>query len=132
MKKFELRELTLKVKKSKSGLGLFAGENIPKGICLIEYVGRVITGEEKYTNTSKYLFEVNSKKTIDGRDRSNKARYINHSCKPNCEIEINKGRVFVFSVKEIKEGEELNYDYGEEYFKDHINPKGCKCRTCHK
>lgn len=117
----------LRVKRSKAGLGLFAGEDIPKGVCVIEYVGPTISKEEEYTSKSKYLFEVGKHKTIDGKPKWNKAGYINHSCRPNCEPEIRTGRVFIFSIKPIKTGDELSYDYGKDYFLDHIAPYGCKC-----
>lgn len=87
-KKFEPGDYRVLVKRSSAGLGLFAGEAIPKGVCIIEYVGRVISKEENQTSRSKYLFEINARKTIDGTARSNTARYINHSCRPNCEPEI--------------------------------------------
>lgn len=118
------------VKRSSAGLGLFAGEDIKKGTCIIEYVGRQIKGQEEYTSNSKYLFEVNARMTIDGRDRSNTARYINHSCRPNCETETYKRRVYIFAYKNIKEGEELTYDYGKEYWTEHIKPIGCRCEKC--
>lgn len=118
------------VKRSSAGLGLFAGEDIKKGTCIIEYVGRQIQGQEEYTSTSKYLFEVNARMTIDGRDRSNTARYINHSCRPNCETETYKRRVYIFAYKNIKAGEELTYDYGKEYWTEHIKPLGCRCLKC--
>lgn len=117
----------LRVKRSSTGLGLYAGEDIPKGTCIIEYVGRVISKKEEYSSKSKYLFEVNKNKTIDGKPSINKAGYINHSCKPNCEPEIYGARVFVFSMKRIKAGEELSYDYGEDYCLDHCMP--CRCRA---
>jgi SET domain-containing protein len=120
----------LDVKRSTAGLGLFAGEDIPKGKCVIEYVGRTISKKEEETSRSKYLFEVNSKKTIDGTARTNTARYINHSHRPNCEVEIHKAQVFILSRRAIKAGEELNYDYGKEYFDEHIKPYGCRCAKC--
>jgi SET domain-containing protein len=128
--KFVPGKFKLKVKRSTAGLGLFAEEDIPKGKCLIEYVGRVISKEEEYSSKSQYLFEINSKKTIDGTARTNTARYINHSHRPNCEVEIHDKRVFIFSRKGIKAGEELSYDYGIEFFNEHIKPKGCKCVKC--
>ena len=131
-KKFEPGEYKLLVKRSSAGLGLFSGEPIEKGACVIEYVGRVIKGEEEYTSKSKYLFEVNSQKTIDGRARTNTARYINHSCRPNTEPEIHNGRIFIMAKNNIKTGEELGYDYGPEYVKEHIKPRGCRCAKCHK
>ncbi len=120
----------LRVGRSRAGLGLFAEEAIPRGACIIEYVGRVVKGKEEYTSRSKYLFEVHSRKTIDGRPRHNKAGYINHSCRPNAEPEIRKGRVFIMARRAIAPGEELTYDYGKEYFNDHIKPHGCRCIKC--
>ena len=120
----------LLVKRSRTGLGLFAGEDIKKGTCVIEYVGRTLTKEEEYSSNSLYLFEVSKKKTIDGAARSNTARYINHSCAPNCEIEIKKERVLVMAKRNIKAGEELAYDYDTDYFKEYIEPKGCLCLKC--
>ncbi len=102
-----------------------------KGERIIEYVGRTLSKAEEYSSRSKYLFEVNSRKTIDGMARSNVARYINHSCKPNCEPEIERGRIFIDAIKNIKAGEELHYDYGEEYFNEHIRPYGCRCAKRH-
>jgi SET domain-containing protein len=128
--KYVPKEFLLKVKRSSAGLGLFAGEAIPKGNCIIEYVGREISKEEETKSKSQYLFEVSKNKTIDGAARSNTARYINHSHRPNCEVEIYKGRIFIFSKRNIKEGEELSYDYGKEFVDVHIVPKGCKCVRC--
>ena len=124
-KKYEPGNYDLQVKRSSAGLGLFAGEDIPKGVCVIEYVGRVISEEEERTSRSKYLFSVTKKKTIDGKPKWNKAGYINHSCRPNCEVEIHAARVFIFTRRAIKKGEELTYDYGKEYYDEHIRP--CRC-----
>ncbi len=129
-KKFEPGDYRVLVKRSSAGLGLFAGEAIPKGVCIIEYVGRVISKEENQTSRSKYLFEINARKTIDGTARSNTARYINHSCRPNCEPEIRQGRVFIMTRRAIKEGEEFSYDYGKEYWNEFIKPIGCRCPKC--
>lgn len=128
--KFEPGNFILNVKRSSAGLGLYAGETIPKGVCIIEYVGKVVSGEEEYTSRSKYLFEVHSRKTIDGRPRWNPAGYINHSCRPNAEPEIRKGRVFIMSRRKIIAGEEITYDYGKEYIDEHIKPYGCRCAKC--
>ncbi len=127
---YEPGKFKVQVKKSKAGLGLFAAEDMPKNICIIEYVGRDISGPEEYTSRSKYLFEISSKKTIDGQARSNTARYINHSCRPNAEPTIYKGRVYIFTSKKIKAGEEICYDYGKAYWKEHIEPMGCRCPKC--
>ena len=113
--------------RSSAGLGLFATRAFKKGERIIEYFGRKLSKAEEYTSKSKYLFEVNSRKTIDGTTRENFARYINHSCKSNCEPEIVRGKVWIDAKKSIKAGEELSYDYGEEYVNEHIKPYGCRC-----
>lgn len=120
----------LSVKRSRTGLGLFTASPIPKGACVIEYVGRVLSQEEAATSGSRYLFEISKRKTIDGKPRDNKAGYINHSCKPNCETDIHAGRVFIMALRTIQPGEELTYDYGEEYFDEFLKPVGCKCASC--
>ena len=132
MKNDTIGKFRLKVKRAfkGAGFGLFAQEDIPKGEFVIEYFGREISNEEQYTSKSKYLFEINSKKTIDGTIRQNIARYINHSCRPNCEVEIKKGKILIFSKRKIKANEELAYDYGKEYWNEHIKPLGCKCIKC--
>jgi SET domain-containing protein len=128
--KYEPVGYKLRVGRSRTGLGLFAGEDIKRGTCVIEYTGREVVGKEQYTSRSKYLFEVSKDRMIDGAVRTNTARYINHSCAPNCEIEIKKGHVLVMAKKNIKAGEELNYDYDTEYFEEYIKPKGCLCLSC--
>lgn len=128
--KYEPGKFKFMVKRSRAGLGLFVNEDLPKGVCLIEYKGRTISEQEEYTSKSKYLFGVTKKKTIDGATRSNTARYINHSCRPNAEVEIKNERVWIFSRRKIKAGEEICYDYGKEYFNEHIKPKGCRCLKC--
>ena len=123
-------ESALQVRRAAAGLGLFTKVDIPKGKRVAEYVGKKLTWQEYLNSNSVYLFEVGARKTIDGSPRWNLARYINHSCRPNCEVEITRGRVFIVSRRKIKAGEELNYDYGEEYFNDLIKPKGCRCEKC--
>ena len=121
--------MKLDVKRSSAGLGLFAGEPIKKGAKVIEYIGEKITADEANRRGGKYLFEINSKWTIDGTNRKNIARYVNHACgsAANCEAEVKNGRIFILAKKNIATGEELTYDYGEEYFDEHIKPFGCRC-----
>ncbi len=122
-----------KVKKSRTGLGLFASRPYKKGEFVIEYIGDLIDQEEANRRGGQYLFEVNKKITIDGSVRSNIARYINHTCKKeNCEVIIKQGRVFIHTVKSVPVGEEFNYDYGKEFWNEYIKPKGCKCDSCEK
>jgi SET domain-containing protein len=121
----------LKRKRGINGLGLFTTVPIKKGDCIIEYVGPILTTDDEVNaRGGQYLFEVSKKKTIDGSVRSNTARYINHSCRPNCEVEIKKTRVFVYAKRAIKPGEELSYDYGKSFWNEYIKPKGCRCEKC--
>lgn len=122
----------LAVRRSSAGLGLFAAEPIPSRSFIIEYFGPVLTQEESEEKGGRYLFEVSSKKVIDGSLRANTARYINHGCKPNCETDVVNGRIYVYSLTDIAPGEELTYDYGKEYFDDFIKPAGCRCTACQK
>ncbi|MGE0597723.1 MAG: SET domain-containing protein [Hyphomonadaceae bacterium] len=122
-------DFDLMVRRSRTGLGLYAAQDIPKGSCIIEYTGVPLTKEEEEKSNSRYLFEINSRKTIDGAPRWNTARYINHSCRPNCEPNIHKGRVFIHARRKIKEGEELAYDYGKNYFTQYLKGK-CMCPKC--
>lgn len=131
-KKYRAFKRSLKVGKSHSGLGLFTLEPIKRKEFIIEYVGDVLTCKQADERGGKYLFETSDNRFIDGRARSNIARYINHSCKPNCEIEIRSGRIYVYSKRSIAAGEELSYDYGKEYWDEHIKPYGCRCDDCSK
>jgi hypothetical protein len=120
----------VKAKRGLAGLGLFAGEDIKKGELIIEYIGEILNKEQADKKaTSQYLFEVTRNRTIDGTPRWNIARYCNHACEEaaNAESEIKKGRVFIRAIKNIKEGDEIVYDYGEEFVKEHIAPYGCRC-----
>ncbi|MCA9354617.1 MAG: SET domain-containing protein [Candidatus Kaiserbacteria bacterium] len=120
------------VKRSSAGLGLFAAAPFEKGDLVIEYTGETISDDEAQRRGGKYLFELNDNWTIDGTGRENIARYINHSCKPNCEPELNEDetRVFIYAKKKITPGEELTYNYGTDYFKRVIKPLGCRCKKC--
>jgi SET domain-containing protein len=120
----------VKVKKGIEDMGLFAGEPIKKGELIIEYIGNIITTKEaNELKENEYLFEVNRLKTIDGSPKWNIARYCNHACADaaNAESDLVKGRVFVRAIKNIAEGEEILYDYGEEFVTEHIMPYGCRC-----
>lgn len=129
-KRYNPAGFALRVGKSKTGRGLFALEEIPAGACIVEYIGRPVPEAEQYTSRSKYLFETGRTTAIDGNIKENIARYINHSCAPNCEAETKNHRIYVFALRTIKAGEELNYDYGEEYFNEYFKAGGCRCDSC--
>ncbi len=134
--KWQVGQFKILTKRSKTGLGLFAGERLPKGACIIEYIGKPATQAQLDGDDGRYLFDTGSG-TIDGYIKANKARYINHSCKPNCEADGPKGRVFIVALRRILPGEELTYDYGEEYYDRYLKgvcacPKHAKAATKQK
>src|SRR3989338_4746534 len=120
------------VRKSKPGTGhgLFATSSLRKGDFILEYKGRNIPTTEADTSDSRYLFEIDGEWTIDGSPRFNIARYINHSCKPNCEADMRDSHILIYATRDIAKSEELSIDYGEEYFDEFIKPIGCKCAGC--
>ncbi len=120
----------LAVKRGINGLGLFAKVPMKKGDCVIEYIGDVISAREANKRGGRYLFETSANRHIDGTTRTNTARYINHSCRANCEPDTVHGRVFIYTKRKIEAGEELCYDYGKEYWGEYIKPKGCLCARC--
>jgi len=125
-----------RVGRSLTGLGLFATKPIKKGTKIVRYFGPLLDSKKKKDDAveNKYLFELNDRWTIDGSVRKNIARYINHSCKPNAESDVKprKRKVFIRAIKNIEPGEEINYDYGTDYFKAYLKPIGCKCASCEK
>jgi uncharacterized protein len=125
-----------RVGRSRTGLGLFATKRIKKGTRIVRYRGPLLDCKKKKDDAieNKYLFQLNDRWTIDGSVRANVARYINHACKPNAESEVRprKRKVFIRAIKNIEPGEEINYDYGTEYFKAYLKPIGCKCAACEK
>jgi uncharacterized protein len=125
-----------RVGRSRTGLGLFATKPIKKGAKIIRYFGPLLDCKKKKDDAieNKYLFELNNRWTIDGSVRENIARYINHACKPNAESDVKprKRKVFIRAIKNIEAGDEINYDYGTDYFKAYLKPIGCKCDACEK
>jgi SET domain-containing protein len=109
------------VRRSKiHGNGVYASRAIPKGARIVEYLGERITHAEadsRYEEKGQddghtFLFVVNGRVVIDAGVEGNDARYINHSCAPNCETVIEGGRVYIEARRDIDEGEELGYEYG--------------------
>jgi hypothetical protein len=125
-----------RIGRSRTGLGLFATKPIKKGTKIIRYFGPLLDSRKKKHDSieNKYLFELNNRWTIDGSVRENIARYINHACRPNAESDVRprKRKVFIRAIKNIEPGEEINYDYGTDYFKAYLKPIGCKCDACER
>lgn len=128
-KKPRISKYALSVHRGLSGFGVFADEAIPRDEFVIEYYGDIVPDEVADEVGGKYLFRLDGGKTILGNQKENIARFLNHACKPNCEAEMDGNRIFIYSKRAIKAGEELTYHYGKEYFDDHIG-KHCKCAHC--
>ena len=120
----------LRVSRSKAGLGLFARVAIKKGQFIIRYIGRKIHTDTADDLDTRYLFEINTRWTIDGSNRRNRARYINHSCRPNAEVYFVKHVIKIRAIRNIKPDDEITYHYGRNYFEAFIEDAGCKCLAC--
>ena len=114
---------------------MFATETIPKNKRIIDYAGEKIPNKESLKREAKYLakghiwcFKLTSRTAVDAMVGGNNARFINHSCKPNCYVQIIDGVIWIRAAKTIRKGTELNYDYntdGEAEIKCRCRP-GCK------
>lgn len=118
----------IKVRRSPiHGNGVFANRDIPAGTEIIRYRGRLLTHEEadqRYGGNvdegHTYLFTLNEHYVIDGNDNGNSARWINHSCDPNCQAVTvedarerpERDRIVIEALRDISAGEELSFDYG--------------------
>jgi len=121
------------------GKGVFAKRNIPAGSRIIEYRGERIDWAEAERRAAlrggpvnhTFYFSLHDGRVIDGGSRGNAARFINHSCEPNCEaMEHEDGRVFIYALRPIERGEELNYDYALIYEGRHT-PAIKRAFACH-
>jgi uncharacterized protein len=114
-----------------AGWGVYATQDIPKNKRVVDYAGEKITHKESLKRENKYLekgqiwcFTLNNRWVIDAGVGGNIARYINHSCRPNCYIDIKDGVIWIRAAKMIRKGQELTYNYntdGEGLIK-------CRCR----
>lgn len=118
------------------GWGVFATQTIPKNKRIIDYAGEKISTKASARRESKYLakghiwcFRINSRWVRDAAVGGNVARYINHSCTPNCWVEIKGDTIWIRASRTIRRGEELTYDYSTDGSK--IIPCRCRpgCRT---
>jgi SET domain-containing protein len=116
-----------------SGKGLFTAQDIKKDTRIIRYNGEKISKDEsdrRANSGNAYIFQFDDRYDIDGKTLKNKARYINHSCNPNSETLLTQRAIWIVALRDIKEGEELTYNYGygmEEYEK---YPCTCGAENC--
>ena len=123
-----------RIGRARTGLGLFAVKPYRKREYVATYRGRVLANAEAErleARGSRYMFEINSRWTIDGSSRRNHARYVNHSCRPNVEAIERRGHQIVYIArKKIKPDEEITVDYGKNYFEAFITKSRCQCEKC--
>jgi SET domain-containing protein len=115
------------------GLGAFAKNDFAKGVRLIEYVGEKIDQWESLRRCEKnneYIFALNQDEHLDGNVPRNLARFINHSCDPNCEPILETGKIWIVALCDMKAGEEItfNYSFDLEDYKQH--PCDCGSPNC--
>ena len=125
------------------GRGVYAAADIEKEAQVIEYIGEYVDKEESEKrawdqaavaqetgDAAVYIFTLDKKWDIDGNVPWNDARLINHSCEPNCEAWIEEDQIFIYTLRDIKSGEELTFDYGFdiECYEDH--PCRCGSANC--
>ncbi|XP_073519880.1 histone-lysine N-methyltransferase 2D isoform X2 [Phyllobates terribilis] len=127
------------------GLGLYASKDLEKHTMVIEYIGTIIRNEvanrrEKIyeeQNRGIYMFRINNEHVIDATLTGGPARYINHSCAPNCVAEVvtfdKEDKIIIISSRRIPKGEELTYDYQFDFEDDqHKIPCHCGAWNCRK
>ena len=120
---FELRQSSIQ------GIGAFARKDIPRGTRIIEYTGEKISyaeSDRRYPDDRTdgdphhtFLFTLNSRWIVDAAFDGNDARFINHSCDPNCDAVIERGHIWIESTERIPAGAELSYDYQYEYLDEY-------------
>jgi uncharacterized protein len=126
------------------GLGAFATHRIPAGTRLVEYAGERLTpsaADARYPDRPDerhhtFLFAIDDAVVIDAAVSGNDARWINHSCAPNCDAVIEDGRIWIETLRDIAVGEELAYDYALQLTQRHSPaakrryPCRCGAATC--
>ena len=125
------------------GRGVYARLAIPDATKVIEYTGERITKAEAMRREARrlerqrrggdgsvYIFDLTRRYDIDGRSRQNVARWINHSCTPNCRVEVIRGRIWILARREIGAGEELTFDYGFSFKEWRLHPCRCGSKRC--
>ena len=113
------------------GAGVFATRRITKNTRIIHYAGEKISNRESLKRERRYIknghiwcFKLTNRMVVDAGVGGNIARFVNHSCRPNCYIDIKKGVIWIRAARTIRRGEELTYDYNT----DGEGLINCRCR----
>ena len=120
------------------GRGAFATERIPAGTRLIEYAGERLTpaqAEARYPDVPgerhhTFLFAIDDDVIVDAAVNGNAARWLNHSCDPNCDVVVEDGRLWIETIRDVRKGEELVYDYAQ-ILEERHTPAAKRRFPCH-
>ena len=116
-----------------AGQGLFAEQDMRQGTKIIRYIGEKITHEEsdrRLAAGNVYIFGLDERFAIDGSTDKNTARFINHSCEPNCHTEQSGNTIWIVAIRDIAAGEELTYNYEYEIDDEPAEPCHCGAKNC--
>lgn len=115
------------------GMGGYAAQEIARGTRVLEYLGGRITKSEslrRCRENNQYIFGLNEQEDLDGNVEWNPARFLNHSCSPNCEALVEAGRIWLVALRDIPTGEELTFNYGYDLV-DYLDyPCRCGAAIC--
>ncbi len=120
------------------GVGAFATTRIPAGTRVIEYAGERLTpheADERYPEVDgerhhTFLFAIDEDVVVDAAENGNEARFLNHSCDPNCDVVIEDGRLWIETLRDVEPGDELVYDYAYVLEERH-SPAAKRRYPCH-
>jgi len=115
------------------GIGGFAKADIVVGTRVMEYAGEKITKDESLRRCEvgdEFIFSLSDELDLDGNVPGNPARFLNHSCDPNCEAEPDGGRVWIVARRDIRAGEEITFNYGYELEDYRQHPCRCGAADC--
>ena len=115
------------------GTGVFAAAAMGAGTRILEYVGEKIDKQESLRRcelNNEYIFALNERFDLDGNGEWNPARFVNHSCDPNCDAELIEGRIWIVARRRIEAGEELTFNYGYDLENYREHPCRCGARDC--
>jgi uncharacterized protein len=115
------------------GLGLFAQKSFASGERVVQYTGQPISKAESLRRCSEgnqFIFYLDEQHDLDGSTDSNPAGFINHSCSPNCSVELIDGQLCVIATRDIAPGEELSFDYGYDLSDYRNYPCSCGAPNC--
>jgi len=115
------------------GMGGFASRSIPAGTLIIEYVGERIDKQEslrRCEQNNPFVFNLDAQYDLDGGVDWNPARFLNHSCAPNCDAELRDGRIWIVARRDIAPGEEITFNYGFDLVDYKEHPCSCGAREC--